>query len=266
MAIDPIGQDTYNGLGVPLYGESVLRQENSSNALLTLMHSTANTGRFLLGIDYKAENADASASSLIPAFSSLLTDLAVVDIDADGGLRMVSGTTIKYELNSSGLWSGSTLIIDSSGGTAFAKQHIVDISSDGTSAYTLLAANAGKLHMVSTGTYSSIVISLPTSGVSAITAGMWWDIYSNTTAADVIDIVLIGANGGGTVFAHHGTTDAVATTAGISHGTSGPFWVRVLCVTTGGSPEWAISNRQRARNGTSTGAFHYFTEASTVLS
>ena len=51
MAIDPIGQDTYKGLGVPLHGDSVIRQQNSSNAIVTLMHSTANTGRFLMGID-----------------------------------------------------------------------------------------------------------------------------------------------------------------------------------------------------------------------
>lgn len=105
--INPIGQDTYKGLSVPLYGESVIRQNNSSNAALTLMHSTANTGRFLMGLDYKNLGSDIA--------SSVLTDLAVFDIDADGGFRCVSGTTVNYELNTTGLLAATSKVITSSG-------------------------------------------------------------------------------------------------------------------------------------------------------
>ena len=257
MAIDPIGQDTFKGLNVPLYGESVIRQQNSSNAPITFMHSTANTGRFVLGIDYKAPG---------PSFSSLLTDLAVFDIDADGGFRAVSGTTIKMELNSSGLWCGAKNIINTSGGTAFARKQIVAISSDGTSAYTLLSTNAGKMHMVSTGTYSSIVISLPTSAAGlGIKPGMYWDIYSNTTAANVIDISIIGADTAGYILTHHGSTDVIKTTGAISHDTSGPFWVRVMVVSTGGTPIFVVRNFM-GRNNQTTASYFGLSAGSTALS
>jgi hypothetical protein len=54
---DPIGEGSYKGLSVPLFGESRLEQQNSSNAILTFMHSTANAGRFLLGVNYMSDDA-----------------------------------------------------------------------------------------------------------------------------------------------------------------------------------------------------------------
>ena len=259
---DPIGQGSFKGLGVPLYGESVIRQQNSSNAIITLMHSTANTGRLLMGIDYKVEG---------DLMTSVLTDLAVFDIDADGGFRAISGTTIKMELNSSGLFAGTNKVIDTSGGLSFTAQATVDISSDGTTAITLLAANAGKLHMVSTGTYSSIVISLPTSATGlGIAPGMYWDIFSNTTAASVVDIASIGANTAAAasserILVHNGSTNSVETSGAITHDTSGPFWVRVMCLTTGGAPVYTVSNFM-GRNGPTTATYLGIAAGSTALS
>ena len=74
---DPIGQNTYKGLGVPLYGESVIRQKNSSNAILILMHSTHNTGRLMMGM----HNKGGAIRNFVDG-TSHITDLAVWDIDA----------------------------------------------------------------------------------------------------------------------------------------------------------------------------------------
>ncbi len=260
MAIDPIGQDTYKGLGVPLFGESVIRQRNSSNAIITLMHSTANTGRLLMGIDYKEPDN---------LLTSVLTDLAVFDIDADGGFRSVSGTTVAMELNSSGLYSGTTQIVSAAGAWNISKQTTVSISSIGTTANILLGANSGKLHVVSTQIGSSVVVSLPTSAASGIDAGMYWDIFCNTSAASVVDIASIGANTGSAsserILMHIGTTGTVETSGAITHDSSGPFWVRILCLTTGAAPVYTISNFL-GRNGPTTASYFGIIAGSTALS
>ena len=258
MKTDPIGRNSYNGLGVPLFGESVIRQQNSSNAIVTLMHSTANTGRLLMGMNWKEVEADPS---------SLLTNIALFDIDEDGGFRGVSGTTINAELNSSGLFAtNDTMQVVNSSREVAGSQQTVTISSDGTSAYTLLSANAGKLHIVSTQIGSSVVISLPTSATGlGIKAGMWWDVFSNTSAAGVIDIALIGLNTGGEIQCHHGSTNAIATTKAITHGTSGPFWARVFVDTTGAAPIYIIMNMM-GTNGSTSLTYFDLVEGSSALS
>ena len=47
MPRTPLGVAAYNGLAVPLRGESEIRQEDSSRTIMTMTHSTANTGRFM---------------------------------------------------------------------------------------------------------------------------------------------------------------------------------------------------------------------------
>ena len=213
-----------------------------------------------MGIDWKPEGE---------LLTSVLTDLAVFDIDADGGFRAISGTTVLMELNSSGLYYGSNKVIDTSGGIAAASWLTVDVSSDGTTAYSLVSSNAGKMHMVSTGTYSSIVVRLPTSAATGIGAGMYWDIFSNTTAASVVDVVSIGANTGDAtsnrIFTHHGSTNVIATSGAISHDSSGPFWIRVVCLTTGAAPTFAVRNFM-GRNGPTTNTYYGLNAGSTALS
>src|SRR3990167_4363232 len=105
MPTDPIGAATYKGLAEPLFGDAAVEQENSSNYVRTYVHTSANTGGFLMGMDYRADKA-----------ASLLTDLALWDIDVDGGFRVLSGTTVLMELDSSGLYvRGSKQIFNSSG-------------------------------------------------------------------------------------------------------------------------------------------------------
>ena len=163
---DPIGQNSYAGLAVPLYGEAVIRQINSSNAILTLMHSSPNTGRLLMGLDYKELNADPS---------SLLTDLATFDIDAEGGLRMLSGTTVLMELNSSGLFDGSTQILNTAGDIII-RQPVVAMTTGAN--YSPTTAQSGTLFTAGTNNGTSQLVILP----DAPTAGVWFDFYVSSQA------------------------------------------------------------------------------------
>ena len=143
---NPIGEATYKALGEPLFGDATVEQENSSNYIRTYVHTSANAGGFLMGMDFRADKA-----------SSLLTDLAQWDIDVDGGFRVLSGTTVLYELNSSGLYGPgaqqmlSTLglarpIVSPTTGANYqvtSTQHnaIFNIGQNGTSQLLLLPVN-----------------------------------------------------------------------------------------------------------------------------
>ena len=245
---DPIGQNSYKGLGVPVFGESVIRQQNSSNAILTLMHSTANTGRLLMGMDWKDIDTDPS---------SLLTDLAVFDINAEGSYQCVSGTSVGVRLNTSGLFdSTDNRLINSSKERPSGVQQIVTISSDGTSAVGFTAANAGKLHVVSTNIASSIVIGLPTTLTTGMSPGMYWDVLMNTTATAQLNIAVIGTDKS-TIYVHH-TTNNVRTSIGITNNTTGPWWIRIMCDTTGESAKYVVHNFLGAAGGSSGPATSYY--------
>ena len=254
---DPIGQNSYDGLCVPLFGESVIRQQNSSNAILTLMHSTANTGRLLMGMDYKDLDFDPS---------SLLTNLAVFDINAEGSYQLVSGTTVGVRLNTSGLFdSTDNKIIGSSAEYPSGPQQTVAISSDGTSAVGFTAANAGKIYIVSTAQdKSSIIIGLPTTLTTGIAPGMYWDVLMNTTVEDQLNIASIGVDKA--VIQAHMTTNTIETTKAVSNGTSGTFWIRVMCDTTGETGKYTIHNFMGVNGTTNTASSYYgLMEGSTVL-
>src|SRR3990167_10898011 len=130
MPINPIGEATYMAMGEPLFGDATVEQENSSNYIRTYVHTSLNAGGFLMGMDFRADKA-----------SSLLTDLALWDIDVDGGFRALSGTTVVMELNSSGLYAGATLLIGTGGGVS------AQTVSLATTANTLASSNSGKLHI-----------------------------------------------------------------------------------------------------------------------
>ena len=160
---DPIGQNSYKGLAVPLFGESVIQQQNSSNVALTLMHSTLNTGRFLMGLDYKELDVDPT---------SVLTDLAVFDIDTDGGYRTVSGTTMKYELDSSGLFKGTTKIITSSGEIPnYFLKPVVDVTTGAD--YSPVSSQSGHIFNCGINDGTSQQILLPKNPP----AGTWYEFY-----------------------------------------------------------------------------------------
>ena len=89
----PTGENTFRGLALPAYGEWEQVQRDSSNAMITLTHSTANAGRFLVGRN--------SVSSQFWGPGSSARGGEVYILEADGGMAAVSGTTILMEVNSS---------------------------------------------------------------------------------------------------------------------------------------------------------------------
>ena len=160
MAIDPIGRDTYAGLAVSLLGDSVIRQQNSSNAILTLMHTADNTGNFISVMDYKIDVQG----------SSILTDHVLLDIDADGGLRSMSGTTVLMELDSSGLYDGSTQLINSSG-EIIIRQPVVAMTTGAN--YSPTTEQSGTLFTAGGNDGTSQLVLLPKNP----SAGTWFDFY-----------------------------------------------------------------------------------------
>ena len=166
---DPIGQNSYKGLAVPLYGESVIQQQNSSNVALTLMHSTANTGRLLMGLDYKELDVDPT---------SVLTDLAVFDIDTDGGYRVISGTTMVFELDSSGLYVGTSQIITSSGEIPnYFVKPVVAVTTGAD--YSPVSSQSGHIFNVGINDGTAASILLPKNPP----AGTWFEFYASSQDA-----------------------------------------------------------------------------------
>jgi len=202
MAIDPIGQGTYKGLAVPLYGESVIRQQNSSNTILTLMNSTANlsAGRLLMGIDYKDVDSDAR--------SSLLTDLAMFDIDGDGGYRVVSGTTVIMEFNTSGIYAGADRILDTSGGML--NRRPVVLMTTGAD-YEPTEAQSGTLFLTGRNDATSQRILLPANP----SHGVWYDFFVSTQD-EVGDFQLNTTADSSAELHMPGVTSAVSTASALS--------------------------------------------------
>lgn len=188
---DPIGENTYKGLAVPLYGESLLLQQNSSNAIWTFQHSSANEGRFLAGRNHSYSTVLGDADQ----YSSVLTSL-VWDIDADGGYRAVSGETILMELNSSGIEgrAGTTLSwgIDSSGRTVGMKQNVVVVTT-GTN-FTIETSLSGSLLALTSASGTSMAFILPANAP----VGTWYDFFL-TSQADVGDVKITSTAGTGRI-------------------------------------------------------------------
>src|SRR3990167_2738445 len=94
---------------LPAYGEWEQVQRNSSATMITLTHSTANAGLFMVGRN--------SVSSQFFGPGSSAQGGLVFAVTAAGGFSVRSGTTVVFELNSSGLYSGTTRIIAAGGGS-----------------------------------------------------------------------------------------------------------------------------------------------------
>lgn len=220
MSNTPLGQNAYNGLAVPTRGESETRQEDSSRTIRTLTHSTANTGRFYTFRDYR-----------LPGSSLANADVAA--IDADGGFLALEGTSVKMELNSSGLYAGGAQIIAASGLQA-------QVALDGaTTQHTIVSSNAGKLHVISTQAETSVFIHLPSSGNLAV--GMTFDFIFNSTASDLFHFMTTGANAGGEIWAPVDSTNLILTTGAVTHASSGPSLFKFICFSTAG-PIWGLQN------------------------
>ena len=221
MAKEPLGLAAYNGLAVPVHGESEIRQFDSSRTILTFTHSAANTGRFFTFRDNTP-------------LGSTLAGVDVAALDADGGFLALSGSTIAMEMNTSGIYgTDGRQIIDAAG--KLGQVALVGA----TTQHTIVSSNAGKLHIISTQAETSVFIHLPSSGNCA--AGEVYEFLANTTASDPFHFMTTGANAGGEIWIHVDSTNLILTTGAITHASSGPLWLRFMCVSTVG-PIWACEN------------------------
>jgi len=191
---DPVGSDAYKGLAMPLYGESKLVQRNSSNAILTFQHSTEDAGRFLLGTDVRSSGTTAQP------FSSILDNLAVWDIDAAGGYRALSGTTILMELNSSflgveGLSSARDWQIDSSGVWTGTKRTVTTVTTGAN--YTISSTESGTFFHINWTSGTSMYMILPADAPD----GTWYDFWltSADTGSSLNEFTITSTAGGGRI-------------------------------------------------------------------
>lgn len=226
---EPTGENTYMGLALPAYGEWEQLQRNSSATMITLTHSTANAGLFLVGRNSVSSQFFGPGSSAQGGLRFAIT--------AAGGYSVRSGTTVVFQLDSSGLYQGTTRIINAEG--QFSGGSVASIITINTTASTLASSNSGKMHVLSTQAATSNFIYLPTSGVARV--GDTWDLISETTAVSLWNLSILGANTGGTIFAHVGSTNSVATTGALdTTASTGAMWWRVVCLST--TPTYAVSN------------------------
>ena len=238
IPIDPIGLDSYMGLAVPLHGESAIRQRNSSNAIVTLMHSSLNTGRFLMGMDC------AFNSTGIHEFeSSNLTNLAVFDIDATGHFRAVSGTTVKMKIGAAGLFAGgdSSLLIDPAKGYRVNTQRVTTVAT-ATTGVAISSVDSGTLYLV-TSDNSTCQFTLPATPA----VGDFYDFFCNTTDGGD-QTIMTAATGNAQGFIFYQSTGDFLSTAGITNVTSGPMYIRVVALTIGSL--WAVQNLWQHYNST----------------
>jgi hypothetical protein len=192
---------------------------------MTIMHSTANTGRLMLGTDYKDIESDHR--------SSVLTDLAVWDVDADGGFRAVSGTTVKMELTPAGLYTGTSKFFDSDKGYSVNTQRVTTVAA-ATTGLAVTSADSGTLYVISSNNTTMQISLTATPGV-----GNFFDFFNQSSAAGDIT-VMTEASGDNQGFLFYQSTGDFLSTAGITNETSGIMYFRVIALTSGSL--WAVQN------------------------
>ena len=242
---EPTGENTFRGLALPAYGEWEQLQRNSSATMITLTHSTANAGLFMVGRNSVSSQFWGPGSSAQGGLTFALT--------AAGGYSVRSGTTVIFELNSSGLYAGTTRLIEPGGGRP---PQVVTIN---TTATTLASSNSGKIHVLSTQAATSNFIYLP--AAPNVRAGDYWELVSNTTAISLWNLSVNGTSG--QLFVHQASTGVVVTTGAIdTTASSGAMWWKVVCISTV-LPSYALSNMMANNDGLTT-AFYFAIGAGTT--
>ena len=184
---DPIGENTYKGLGVPLRGESEIIQVNSSNTVLTITHSTANAGLFLAGRN--------SVSSQVFGPGSSVRTGEQFRIAASGDYQLTSNSSVVVAVSTAGYVAGSesTLQVhglDSSGRHSGFKRTLLSLTTVGSTIYTLASSDSGKL-VVYGQTSGGATITLPT---TVAAAGLEYTIIQDAGTATIMQITSTGSN------------------------------------------------------------------------
>lgn len=202
-----IGVNTYKGLGVPRYGESEMRQESSLD-VLTMTHSTLDGGRFLVLRNSVTEG-------------STVTDQDVAAITSAGGFQSLSGTTVQFELNTSGIFRGTTQIMGQNGGL------IRQVISPTTGAnFQVTSTMNGAIIDTGINDGTSMLVLCPVNP----TPGFWFSVYVSTQDA-VGDVQINTTADSSAKIMLPGYTSAVSTGDAIEPGTTlGNHYVTMTAV------------------------------------
>jgi len=242
MPVQTVGG--YNGLAVALLGENYLRAQTTLDQL-TLEHSSANEGNFLVLRNFVAGNFTTN-----PIVDTTIVTNDLVRFDGLGGIQTVVADAIKMELNSSGLYAGTTQIVSTLGSVfgRIAGQRLINtVATTGT---TLVAADSGSLTIISSG-QTTCLVRLP---ASAISVGDYFEVLQNSTAAADVNVYVPGTTGP-LMYGHMNSTNSIVTTlAAVTHESSGIFWFGFTVISTT-LPEYVFTNLM-AKNGVTTGAFY----------
>lgn len=231
---DPTGENTFRGLALPAYGEWEQLQRNSSATMVTLTHSTANAGAFITGRD--------SVSSQFWGPGSSAQGGAVFSIDADGGYELRSGTTVLFEINSSGLEGAATTAsayrIDSSGRFTGKKQNVVNVTT-ATTTYTAVSSLSGSLIVFSSVDTSGQNLLLP-SNASSLAIGVYFDVFVGVRAATAFDVTST-AHSSAEILLHGGGAATVSTALAIGLQSTNAGSLRITAIST---LQWLAEPRQ----------------------
>jgi hypothetical protein len=177
-----------------------------------MTHSTANAGAFLVLRDNVPEG-------------STITGNNVLVIDADGGVQAVSGTTILMELNSSGIYHGTTQIVSTLGLVNFAGSVQQTTNVTTVADKTLTQAESGSLIIIDKNTDTSVAAILPVNP----TPGTWYDFFLNGQA-DLGDFTIKTTGDSSAKISLAGRTSAVSTVDNITPMSTVPCHIKMTAV------------------------------------
>ncbi len=227
----PVGINTYKGLAVPRYGESELLQQ-TTNDLLTMQHSSANAGNFLV-----LRDRISTVAGLTFADGSTVTGSDLFKIDGSGSL--VAASTVLGDATMAGL-----------------RRPVVE----STVGQTLTIAQSGTLFVVSSAVGTSLTFDLP---VGSGVPGTWYEFWvsSHSEIGDVrvsvSSLVAAKLHGTAVISSASGAASSVVSTFAsltpmlLGDGNFGSRYLRVTALT---SLLWAFETNGGYSSASSLGA------------
>lgn len=204
-----LGNDSYKGLGLPAYGNTRMTGVSTAD-ILTLQHSSANQGNFLVLRD--------AASSVFPQSTIDVNDILRISV------------------------AGNITNLGTGGAMAGFKRPVVLT----TVSRVLTPEESGTLFVVSSAVGTSMTFDLPAPGTNP--AGVWYEFWVTSAAATNGDVRIAATSasaaaihGLGLVSSAAGTS-IISTFAAITPLTTaalGSYWCRLTAVT---SLLWAMED------------------------
>lgn len=233
--LDPIGRGSYMGLALPTKGEGTI-QKQTTNAGLTLMHeNSSNTGSFLLFLN------SISGSTASDWWASGDAGFAVSEVDSEGRMRTyLAGSTVpRLELNSSGLYMGSTKILELENGLYDGPMYReTTVISTATTHVALTSAQSGMLILgkgITTAYGDYCTFDLPATPARGDNYEFIW--FTSAAGCLSVQTTITGDTQG--FFCHVSSNDNISTAA-LKNETSGPVHFRVTALTS--ASLWAVAH------------------------